>query len=80
MKLVTFAGWKGGTGKTTALMAATSALIKQGRRVTLFEADENRPIARWQENAKQTGTWSDGCQIEHVDDLLEDLTEALRGL
>ncbi len=69
MKLITFSSFKGGAGKTTALMGLCSALIEQGRRIALFEADENRPLSRWHENAINRGTWSPECDIFVADEL-----------
>ena len=74
VKLVTFCSFKGGAGKTTALMGLCSALVKSGRRVALFEADENRPLSRWHANAAERGTWDPRCSIFVADELalLED--------
>ncbi|MFB9951872.1 conjugal transfer ATPase VirC1 [Rhizobium puerariae] len=69
MKLVTFCSFKGGAGKTTALMGLCSALVKEGRRVALFEADENRPLSRWQDNAVKRDAWDPGCSIFVADEL-----------
>lgn len=69
MKLVTFCSFKGGAGKTTALMGLCSALVKEGRRVALFEADENRPLSRWQDNAVNGNTWDPACGIFIADEL-----------
>lgn len=69
MKLVTFCSFKGGAGKTTALMGLCSALISSGRRVALFEADENRPLSRWRANAAERDTWDPGCSIFVADEL-----------
>lgn len=69
MKLVTFCSFKGGAGKTTALMGLSSALVKSGRRVALFEADENRPLSRWQDNAVKRDAWDPNCGIFVADEL-----------
>ena len=69
MKLVTFASWKGGAGKSTALMAAACSLVAQGRRVALFEADPNATLRRWRENARASDTWDDRCDIYVADDM-----------
>ncbi|MET1416787.1 AAA family ATPase [Roseibium sp. HPY-6] len=63
MKIVTFMSFKGGAGKTTALMAIASCLIKRGKKIAIFEADINRPISRWRNNAKAKETWDDACQV-----------------
>lgn len=59
MKLIPFVSFKGGAGKTTALMAVASCLVARGERVALFEADENAPLARWRQNAMTNETWSE---------------------
>jgi cellulose biosynthesis protein BcsQ len=59
MRLVSFVSFKGGSGKTTALMAIASALVQSGQKIALLEADENRPLAGWRERAKEIGTWDD---------------------
>lgn len=69
MKQITFASFKGGAGKTTAMMAICSTLIKQNKRVALLEADENEPLSDWREAALRQGTWSDQIQIFDADDL-----------
>ena len=74
MKLITCCSFKGGAGKTTALMAICSSLINAGKRVALFEADENRPLTKWKENALLAGSWDDKCAVFVADEL-----EALEG-
>lgn len=59
MRLVSFVSFKGGSGKTTALMAIGSALVEKGHKVALLEADENRPLAGWRERAIEIGTWDE---------------------
>jgi cellulose biosynthesis protein BcsQ len=59
MRLVSFVSFKGGSGKTTALMAIASALVEDGHRIALLEADENRPLAGWRERALEIGTWDE---------------------
>lgn len=63
MKIVTFMSFKGGAGKTTALMAIASCLIHRGKKIAIFEADINRPISQWRKNARSKETWDDGCKI-----------------
>ncbi len=77
MKLITFCSFKGGAGKTTALMGLCSALAAEGKTVALFEADENRPLTRWHENATRRGTWDPSCEVFVADELslLEDAYE-----
>lgn len=69
MKLLTFCSFKGGAGKTTALMGLCSALASMGRSVALFEADENRPLSRWKANALEARTWDTGCEVFVADEL-----------
>lgn len=69
MKIITFASFKGGAGKTTATMAVCSSLIARGKKVALIDADENTPLLDWQEEALKSGSWSDNCQVYLADDL-----------
>lgn len=69
MKLITCCSFKGGAGKTTALMGLCSALATEGKTVALFEADENRPLTRWKENAVTRNTWDPRCEVFAADDL-----------
>ncbi|SCY90402.1 conjugal transfer ATPase VirC1 [Rhizobium sp. NFACC06-2] len=69
MKLITCCSFKGGAGKTTALMGLCSVLAMQGKTIALFEADENRPLTRWKENAVKRNTWDDRCEVFVADDL-----------
>lgn len=69
MKTITFASFKGGVGKTTAVMAVTSMLIADGKSVALIDADENTPLLDWSHTAKSTGMWSELCQVYEADDL-----------
>ena len=69
MKLITFASFKGGAGKTTAVMAVTSALSQKGKQVALIDADENMPLVEWRDTALKAGTWSDDVSVYGADDL-----------
>jgi cellulose biosynthesis protein BcsQ len=69
MKLVTCCSFKGGAGKTTSLMGLCSAWASNDKRVALFEADENRPLTRWKENAIKSNTWDDRCEVFIADEL-----------
>lgn len=69
MKLITCCSFKGGAGKTTALMGLCSAMVAAGKRVALFEADENRPLTRWRENATRHNAWDTMCEIFVADEL-----------
>ena len=63
MKLVAFTSFKGGAGKSTSLMSSVSGLVQAGKKVALFEADQNDPLSTWQTNARAIGTWDESCQI-----------------
>ena len=69
MKLITCCSFKGGAGKTTALMGLCSCLAQQGKTIALFEADENRPLTRWQQNAGARDTWDGNCDVFVADEL-----------
>jgi cellulose biosynthesis protein BcsQ len=69
MKLITCCSFKGGAGKTTALMALCSALASDGKTVALFEADDNRPLTTWMANAKQNDAWDERCTVFVADEL-----------
>lgn len=71
MKLVTFSSFKGGAGKTTALMGLCSALLAKGRSVALFEADENRPLRVWHQNAELRDCWDPKCALFEAQELAE---------
>ena len=47
MKLIAFTSFKGGSGKSTTLMAVASILAERGMKVACFEADDNEPLATW---------------------------------
>lgn len=69
MKLITCCSFKGGAGKTTALMALCSAFSANQQSVALFEADENRPLTTWMENAIASGTWDERCKVFVADEM-----------
>ncbi|MBY5827874.1 conjugal transfer ATPase VirC1 [Rhizobium leguminosarum] len=69
MQLLACCSFKGGTGKTTALMGLCAAFAAQGRRVALFEADENRPLTRWKENGLSHDTWDPSCEVFVADEM-----------
>ena len=69
MKQITFASFKGGAGKTTAVMAVASTLVADGKRVALIDADENTPLIDWRAAAQSLGTWSERCAVYEADDL-----------
>jgi chromosome partitioning protein len=63
VKIINFINFKGGAGKTTTLSVVASALLARGRKVALFESDENAPLGAWRTNARAKGTWDEGCGI-----------------
>ncbi|QCJ00986.1 conjugal transfer ATPase VirC1 [Agrobacterium larrymoorei] len=69
MKLLTFCSFKGGAGKTTALMGLCSAFAKGGKRVALLDADENRPLTRWKENGVRRNTWNESCEVYAAEEM-----------
>ena len=69
VKIISFINFKGGAGKTTALSVVASALLARGRRVALFESDENAPLGSWRANARRAGTWDETCEIFPAGDL-----------
>lgn len=69
MKLITCCSFKGGAGKTTALMALCSALTANGKMVAVLEADVNRPFYNWRKNAVENGTWDERCSVFAAENL-----------
>jgi chromosome partitioning protein len=51
MDVITFANAKGGAGKTTAALLLASALARAGHRVMILDADPQRWVSRWSEEA-----------------------------
>lgn len=69
MKLVAFTSFKGGSGKTTTLMAVAAMLAERGMKVACFEADDNEPLAVWERYGRQIDAWDDNCRIYAALDL-----------
>lgn len=69
MKQITFASFKGGAGKTTAVMAVTSALVEMGKSIALIDADENFPLTDWKEKSEASDTWSNNITVHEADDM-----------
>jgi len=46
MKTITFANWKGGTGKTTLLISAIKTLSKKGKKILGIDLDSNLSLTR----------------------------------
>ena len=70
MKTISFVSFKGGAGKTTSLRLLASVLNGRERRVGLFDADENRPLAAWETYATGLGTWD--AEKFHVYEALDE--------
>ena len=69
MKILTWASFKGGAGKTTSLMVVASSLVNQGHTVALFEADANAPLITWKERAKENDAWDDKIDVQVADEV-----------
>ncbi|MGR3746392.1 MAG: nucleotide-binding protein [Pseudooceanicola nanhaiensis] len=69
MQLIAFTSFKGGCGKTTTLMAMAAMLAARGRRIALFEADDNKPLALWRRHAEARGQWDARCALYPALDL-----------
>lgn len=69
MKLITCCSFKAGAGKTTALMGLCSSFAYKKNNVALFEADENRPLNKWKENALRSGAWDPRCEVFVADEV-----------
>jgi cellulose biosynthesis protein BcsQ len=69
MKMITCCSFKGGAGKTTALMAMSSAMALAGHRIALLEADENRPLSRWKNNATAQDSWDERIDVFVADEI-----------
>lgn len=69
MKMITLSSFKGGAGKTTAVMAVTSVLADMGKRIALIDTDENVPLIDWRETATRADTWSDNIAVFEADDM-----------
>lgn len=51
MPTIVFVSPKGGVGKTTAALLLSTQIAQEGAAVTLIDADPNRPLQSWQEDA-----------------------------
>jgi chromosome partitioning protein len=47
ISVIVFASSKGGAGKSTSAVLLASELAESGRRVTVIDADPNRPVSIW---------------------------------
>ena len=68
MQMISFVSFKGGAGKSTALMSVASALVERGHRVAVLDADDNRPLERWRKYAADLETWDERCNVLGVRD------------
>lgn len=66
--MITFVSFKGGAGKSTALMSVASVLVERGNRVAVLDADDNKPMLRWRKYADDLETWDDRCEVIEVRD------------
>ena len=51
MPTIVFANPKGGTGKSTAAVILATQLALKGARVTILDADPNKPVSQWARRA-----------------------------
>jgi len=64
MPVICAANPKGGAGKSTTILAIACAIAEQGGRVTIIDADPNKPITDWRSGSSK-------AQIEVVSDVSE---------
>ena len=69
MQLIAVTAMKGGTGRTTAVMALAAALDRLGKRTVLLDTDPLAPLVEWQATAVKATTWSDRCHVHATPDL-----------
>lgn len=68
MQMISFVSFKGGAGKSTAVMSVASSLVERGNRIALLDADDNQPLSRWRRYAQDLGTWDARCEVMEVCD------------
>jgi chromosome partitioning protein len=66
MPTIVFASPKGGTGKSTSAVLLATELAEAGKKVTVIDADPNRPLSKW---AKRPGKQT---SLIVLDDVTED--------
>src|SRR3712207_1025364 len=66
MPTIVFASPKGGTGKSTSAVLLATELAETGKKVTVIDADPNRPLSKW---AKRPGKQA---SLIVLDDVTED--------
>lgn len=64
MPVICAANPKGGAGKSTTILAIACTIAEQGGRVTIIDADPNKPITDWRSGSSK-------AQIEVVSDVSE---------
>jgi len=69
MKIVSFASFKGGCGKTTAVMSIASMLSSLGKSVAIIEADIQGHLGKWKAKSQKLGTWDERCEHWRADDM-----------
>lgn len=69
MKLVSFASFKGGCGKSTSIMAIASMLCAKGKHIAIFDSDMQQQQHSWRNKARSANTWDEACQVYRTDDL-----------
>lgn len=68
MQMISFVSFKGGAGKSTALMSIASTLIERGKRIALLDADDNKPLQGWRKYADDLYTWDSRCEVTDIRD------------
>lgn len=58
---------KGGTGKSTALMALASAIEARGQSALLVDCDPQRNFNMYRVQAEEIGCWSDRMEVRYLD-------------
>ncbi len=64
MKVIVFASFKGGVGKTTCAIHISAALARMGNKVRLVDADPNASALNWSRLAQQKGN-DLGIEVVH---------------
>lgn len=64
MPIICAANPKGGAGKSTTILTVASVLVEQGAKVTIIDADPNKPITDWRNGNSK-------ADIEVISDVTE---------
>jgi chromosome partitioning protein len=72
MPTIVFANPKGGVGKSTAAVILATQLVRRGAKVTILDADPNRPVSEWArrgtpENLVVVANVSEATIIDEID-------------